>query len=72
MDNYNNTPEYFWYTSQTPPEGEYRCHFYNGQWYGAYMTDPEPNLIDKHGMTFVGVGGITFPQEYTKDVKQAI
>lgn len=65
MMNNKHVQQYIWYTSNLTPEGEERCHYHDGKWYSAYITDPEPNIIDKYDMRFVGVGDILFPQKHT-------
>jgi len=65
MINHVTIPNYFWYTSATSPTGENRCHFYNGQWYSAYINEPDTRIINKYKMTFVGIGDVSFPETYS-------
>jgi len=60
----HNSVRYLWYITTTPPDGEDRCYYCNGQWFGAYRNELDPDFIDQYNMRYVGMGNESFPETY--------
>lgn len=59
-----NNVRYLWFIMNTPPEGEDRCYYCNGQWFAAYLTEPDYDIIYQYDMQYVGMGDEFFPETY--------
>lgn len=59
-----NNVRYLWFIMNTPPVGEDRCYYFNGQWFAAYLTEPNDAIIYQYKMLYVGMGDGLFPETY--------
>lgn len=61
-----NNVRYLWYITTAPPTNDVRCYYRAGQWFVAYLTEPDDDIIDQYDMRYVGMGDSLFPETYNR------
>lgn len=59
MVNYDQVPRYLWYAAKGNPPTSIVL-WWKGIKYVGYEEEPEPNILDRYRLTYVGMGDINY------------